>query len=213
MKYFWTLTRAAACGLLIGTAVPAHATPSPSATWTISNAVFDDGTAVSGQFTYDAVADKLLSYAISVATGTLPGLTYDATDSYLQTSIASGYWAPNELTLAANDGSSYIVLTFGSSLSNDGGQVALLTDSNSLTTASWQSSGDGSVTRYIIKGDITAQTANLPEPGSLGLAVAALGGLVVVRTRRRKQAGLEGLEVPADWQAGRRDARADPACD
>ena len=185
MKFIPTLKRVAAFGLLAGTAALAHAGPAAAANWTLTNASFDDGTTVSGQFSYDAAADNLLSYSFTVANGSLPATTYDGSDSYLYASIATGYWTPNELAIAAQDGS-YIVFNFASALSNAGGTVSLLTNSADLTTASWESNSDGSVTRYLTQGAVTTQAAAVPEPATLTLALGGLGALGLVVARRRK---------------------------
>ena len=187
MDFIRNMARSAGFALLTGVVGLAHASPTVPATWTLSGVRFDDGTAVSGQFTYDAASDNLLSYSISVVDGSLPGLNYNAADSFLYEPIGVGYWAANELAIAANDGSSYIVLNLAAALSNAGGIVSLLTDSSNLTTASWQSNVDGSVTRYVVQGAITSPAATAAEPASLPLVLFGFAGLALMPAIQRRR--------------------------
>src|SRR5579871_3313952 len=82
MKRIQTLIRTAVLGLLVGGASLAHAS---TQTWTFSSVAFDDGTILSGSFSYDAAVDNVLSYSISVQSGSLPAFTYDMTDSGVYT--------------------------------------------------------------------------------------------------------------------------------
>jgi len=182
MKTIRSLMRTGALAVLVATAALANAAPLTSQTWTLQNVRFDDGTMATGQFTYDASSSNLLSWAITVASGTLPALVYDAADS----SFYGRYWGgANEIVIVANDGTTDLTLNFAAALTNGGGTVALLTDAqatDSLTRASWEELLDYSAQRYITSGQVT--TESLPEPSSL--ALCSLAGLGLFAVRRRK---------------------------
>jgi len=194
MKRIQTLIRTAVLGLLVGGASLAHAS---TQTWTFSSVAFDDGTILSGSFSYDAAVDNVLSYSISVQSGSLPAFTYDMTDSgvytYSSTSpnpIAAGFYGPNELFIANNDGSSSILLDFAAPLTDAGGSVALLTGnaSSDITASSYETNGDSSVTRYVTQGSVTTGSVTaVPEPGTGTYALCGLAGLALISIRRRQR--------------------------
>ena len=75
----------------------------------------------------------------------------------------------------------YLDLQTTSALTNDGGIVALLTGTSTL---SYECNNCG-IVRYITSGSVQAASSNVPEPATFGLFGLGLAGMAL---RRRKSA-------------------------
>lgn len=158
--------------LAIGAVTPAYATP---VTWTLSNVVFADGAKATGSFVYDADTQTISTSSIAVTAGTLSAYTYNMKG--LVNAVA-----PNTILILNNFGdavSRYLDLQTVSALTNNGGIMALVTGT---TTLSYECN-NCSIVRYITSGSLQAGSTNIPEPATFGL----LGlGLAAMAWRRRK---------------------------
>ncbi len=166
--------------LLLVTAalIIAHASTAGPVTWNLSGVTFSDGATASGSMTWDADAQVLSSWNISVTNGNLSAYTYTPSDStggdYYQG--VSGF--QSTFIISENGSTRELLMTPVAALSDAGGTVAI-----NLNT--W-GGGSGSVEcfncapwRIIESGSFTTNTTPpTPEPtpiGLLGLGFAAMG--------------------------------------
>jgi hypothetical protein len=164
-------------------------------TWTLSNAVFSDGTTATGWFTYDSNTSTAVDWSIVTQDGTksccdgfsgsggpsaFAGYTYDLASSL------SYPLQPNSLIFNALNGPSrYLNLGFVNALPSTGGSVALGTvwPFTGSTAASSYECDNCSYGRYLTSGTLTT---SVPEPGTLALLGLGFAGLGF--SRRRKTA-------------------------
>jgi hypothetical protein len=157
-------------------AAPAAAPAKADVTWLV-NGAFDDGGTVSGQFTLDVYGYLEDNYDLATTSGsTLPGFTYNASDSYYSNGAfyidaQPGYHADLRLTFADT-------LLVGSSMNPlIGGSPG----------PSWECSGSyscylpsGGSTRYIASGFASA----VPEPSTWAMMLLGFAGLGYAAFRR-----------------------------
>lgn len=157
--------------LILSTA--ANATPIE---WTLNDVVFDDGTAVTGSFVYDADTNSWLAWSISVLDGTLSAFTYENSSSQTNGANRSGMG----FMFVETGYSRYINLNFDGLMTDAGGTLWLeLRDvfNGGFNRGSWEC-GNCQPVRWIAGGSVSS----VPEPGTLLLLGA---GLLGIGARRR----------------------------
>jgi hypothetical protein len=152
-----------------------HAT---SIDWTLGGVTFDDGATASGTFTYDASTGTYIDWNISVTDGPtflaynyLPGV--------------DGGFVGNPDPLAADfvafttnpSSGRYLRLWFDSPLTDAGGIINLAIDGSGFDCY------NPDPIRFITGGNVTGTSAAVPEPSTLLLLGAGLGGLALLRRK------------------------------
>jgi hypothetical protein len=161
--------------LLLSAMLPAQAAP---ITYALQNVTFADGTSATGSFVFDAVTHKSSGYSIATSQGTLSAFNWDQTNSGLYFGGGAG---PNNFTIITTEGRRVFNFSFLNPFTDAGGN-------NLINTASTYECYNCSPFRRVNGGSVTSIDAvNVPEPGTLPLAFAAIGVLGFLH-RRRKQA-------------------------
>ena len=169
--------------LLTSALVMAQTGFSSTATWNLNDVTFSDAATASGSFDWNADSQTLSNWDISVTSGALSAFTYTPADStagsYFQ---ETGY--ENELMFMADGSTRQLRLTPLTALTDAGGTV----DINLNTFGG----GSGSVEcfncspyRPVVSGSFSAQVANTPEPGSMGLLGFGLVGAGIFARKLR----------------------------
>lgn len=186
-------TKLAGCVLAaaIGAAAGVFSTPAKAlpTTWILQNAVLDDGGTATGMFTINVYGYLSPPSSITTTAGTLlGGHTYTLSDP---SNILPG--SPPAYGVEFHSATYDLTLHLEFQNSLESGGVNPLVLANSWECASFSCPGPdtgnpGANTRYFISGTAIAA---VPEPGTLGLTVAALTvfGAVAAsgRSRRRRQ--------------------------
>lgn len=148
----------------------ANATPIE---WTLNNVTFDDGTAVTGSYFYDADTNAWSDWEITVSAGTLSAFTY--TDLNSQTN------STNESSLGFlyvdNAYSRYINFNFLGAMTNLGGTIdlELANTFTNFQTGSWECNNCGTM-RWITGGSVSSVSVSEPAAFALlGLGLAGIG--------------------------------------
>jgi hypothetical protein len=178
-----------------------------SLTWTLQNAVFEDGGTLTGSFDYDAEANTYSNVNIAVSSGSiLDNFVYQTSSRCTQTSTTTciaDFWGqtPGEVLVDVLDQSyksgikGWLFLSFAQALTNAGGVVPL---DNSGEQWIRTEGGDThrSGMRTVVAGEVVTQPASaaVPEPTTMaGLALAGSG----LATLRRRKATITNSQ-PAD---------------
>lgn len=169
--------------VLLGAALTAQATP---ITWTLNNVTFDDGATASGWIEYDAATQFSSSYSVSVTAGSaLSAFSFVPSNSDFYN---VGGFGPNSFYLWEAGTGAQLPRTFNFSFDT------ALTDaggSHDLLTAYSYDCTNCEPWRYVASGSLTALPVvvqAVPEPGTLGLLVPALGMLGWMARRRKQKA-------------------------
>ena len=149
--------------------------------WTVNNALFDDGTAITGSFTYDAAAGTYGAYNLSVAAGSfLPAYNYlpDVDAGFVGLSFANRV---DFVALPLESPERYVRFSFAVPLTDLGGTVNLGIDGSS-----WECNNCAE-TRFIVSGYVTGVPSvpdPVPLPAAAWLLLSGLGGLGFLRKRK-----------------------------
>lgn len=161
---------------LVGLGV-AEATP---VTWSLQNALFDDGAEANGSFAYDVGTNTYSNWLISVFDGTLSAFAYDTINSQ----VASTFHGPQHVGFIQNIGLRYVNFTFTAPLTNAGGTIPLDLTSPPLLTAGSYECDNCLTVRVFTAGSVTTTPAAppnvVPEPSSSTLLIIGLG-MVLIR--------------------------------
>lgn len=168
------LSATVAAFVLLSAVMPAQATP---ITYTLQNVSFVDGTFATGSFVFDATTRKSSGYSIATTPGIMTAFNWDQSNSGLYFGGGAG---PNNFTLITTDGRRVFNFSFLSPFTDAGG-------TNLINIASTYECTNCGTFRRVNGGSVTSINAvNVPEPGSLPLAFAAMGVLGFLH-RSRKQ--------------------------
>jgi len=140
-------------------------------TWTINNAVFDDGGAVSGTFDYDADTNSYSNIALLTTDGssTFSGTTYLSSQSVSSASFFNSSTTLNDV----GTGLTVFAMQFFQPLTNAGGAVALFTGDEYNSSFTLQ--------RSLLGG---ATVSAVPVPAAVWLFGSALAGLGWMRRKQ-----------------------------
>jgi hypothetical protein len=151
-------------------------------TWNVAG-TFDDGGMVSGHFTIDQYGFLLNNFSLTTTAGTLPGFTYNASDSYFSNGTFYVDFQPHY--------DADLHLTFADSLLVASSANPLMGGSPG---PSWECAGSfscyvpsGGTTRYISSGSAVGTVPEPPTWAMLMLGFAAFG-LVGYRSARLRLA-------------------------
>lgn len=150
-------------------------------TWTLQGVTFDDGGTASGSFIIDSANGDLLSWNITTTAGSsLPGFTFDTTNSSLFGQDVFG--VPNAYTITRDTpfAEPYWHMTFDSALTAMG--TVNFSYANDLS-GSWECNNCTPI-RYMTAGSVTTGTNDVPEPAPLALFSIALAGLALRRLKK-----------------------------
>lgn len=157
--------------------LPAHA---DRITWNLNNVTFSDGATATGSFTIDRDTMTWWDFNISTTGGTLTAFTYNDSNSHF---VFEGY-GPNSYMMITRDMGRYINFSFIDGLTGAGAS-----GTHAINTASsWECYN--CVPSRFISGAVTAESTAVPEPGTLGMLLPALG-MVGWMSRRRKKASAQ----------------------
>jgi hypothetical protein len=177
---FWMLSTVLA-------ASTAFATP---VNWTVTGATFNDGTSLTGSFTYDADTNTYSNWNLVSSTGTVAEHTYTPVNSNLSyfsfISSASKLYNFDKVSIYP-----YVLLNFASPLTNGGVTTGILTGSSSYEIGT-----GGRPSRLITAGTVVlsapavnqvpATVPTLSEYAMLALvSLMAMGGIWTMRKRRK----------------------------
>ncbi len=175
MKKKFLSASAVAAIVLLGAMLPAQAAP---ITYTLQNVTFSDGTSATGSFVFDAATRKSSGYSIATTPGILSAFNWSLANSGLYYGGGAG---PNNFTIITTDGRRVFNFSFPDPFTDAGG-------TNLINTASTYECNNCGTFRRVNGGSVTSIAAvDVPEPGTLPLALAAMGVLGFLH-RRRKQA-------------------------
>jgi hypothetical protein len=168
---------AAAAAVLV--CASAQATP---VTWSLSGAKFTDGTSLAGSFVYDVDVNAFSAWSFATEAGVLAARTYTVLNS------VSFLTSDHHFAVNRTDGSAYLTVELASMMTNAGGTIDIIPNfslSQPAITGSYECTNCLQF-RFLSAGSITTLPAStrVPEPGSLALVFAALGGLAVAQRRR-----------------------------
>ena len=150
--------------------------------WTLKDALFDDGTSLTGSFFFDADTNTYSSINILTLAGTLTGRTYDTLTPIAQSATKLDLLF--DAAAGGFTGDDRLLLLFVSALTNAGGTVDLSTAVGTRTregTCANATCSGTLPTRFLTAGSV--MTA-LPEPGTLSLLAIGLAGIAWVRRRK-----------------------------
>jgi len=156
---------------LLAAALPAQAVP---ITYQLQNVSFDDGTGVTGSFTYDADTHATAAWNISTGAGVLSAFTYSSG------MVLDNTFYTNSLLFYPAGGGRYLNLSFSSALTNAGGTYALRGD-----RASYECDNCRTV-RFVNGGSVSSLSAEVPEPATALLMLPAALGFVAARRRAKR---------------------------
>ncbi|WP_426177056.1 PEP-CTERM sorting domain-containing protein [Massilia sp. TWR1-2-2] len=162
--------------VLLSAMLPAQATP---ITYALQNVTFTDGTSAAGSFVFDAATHKSSGYSIATRPGIMSAFNWNQANSGLYFGGGAG---PNNFTLITTDGRRVFNFSFLAPFTDAGG-------TNLINIASTYECNNCGTFRRVNGGSVTSIDAvNVPEPGTLPLAFAALGVLGFLHRRRKQTA-------------------------
>ena len=141
--------------------------------WTLSDVVFDDGTAATGSFFYDANTNVFSSIAIQTEDGIgwTNGWIYGVSDGFRDRQLAGGpaqLRLENVLIFPGLPVSTFVFeMTLAADMTGRGGTIPLLTGFGSFEDRS------PGLIRYVVSGTVSA----VPVPAAVWLFASALVGL------------------------------------
>lgn len=147
-------------------------------TWNLENITFADGATATGSFTIDRDTKTWWDFNVSSTGGTLAAFTFNGSNSHF---IFGGY-GPNSYMMLTHDGRRYINFSFIDALTGANAQGTHLINPE----FSWECY-NCNPWRRIASGAVTAESTAVPEPGTLGMLLPALG-MIGWMSRRRKKA-------------------------
>lgn len=169
----------------IGLTAPANAAP---VTWTLVNAVFEDGGTASGTFTYDADTNTYSAINIITTAGSIQsGAEHDIVAPMF--AHASTRFGAVPVPSPGLTGLTILAITWASPLTNAGGLVSILTSDHAsgeglclnFNCSVFYSYLGGS--RQLISGYVT--TGEVPLPAALPMFLAGLAGVGALRLKKR----------------------------
>ncbi|MEQ8934244.1 MAG: VPLPA-CTERM sorting domain-containing protein [Amphiplicatus sp.] len=169
----------------IGLTVPANAAP---VTWTLVNAVFEDGGTASGTFTYDADTNVYSAIDIVTTAGSIQnGAEYHiAAPMFVHAATRFGAVPVPSPGLT---GLTIFSITWASALTNAGGLVSILTADHASAEGVCLNFNCSSFNGYLggarlfVSGYVT--TSEVPLPAALPMFLAGLAGMGALRLKKR----------------------------
>lgn len=167
-----------AAGLAVWAALASSATAA-TLNYTLQNVKFDDGTSVTGSFTWDTTTSKLGFANIQTQNGRLTAYEYNLDNSFAVYAL-HGAPAGRSFMLQSHDTPRYFSFIFDNALSSGGVNTITLTGFH--TPGSFECTNCG-IGRAVVSGSVAA----VPEPETYAMLMAGLG-VVGLLARRRKSA-------------------------
>lgn len=184
--------------ITISITMPAQAA---SLTWSVQNAVFEDGSTLTGTFDYDADTNTYSNVNIAVSSGILNNFVYQGstcsqTPGVEHTCIADKSQSPDQFLIGVFNHNyypvdsgmkGYLFLAFMEKLTNAGGTVPI-TNAGELWFAPEGGDTHRSGLRTVARGQVSSQApgAAVPEPTTMAGFGLASAGLAYLRRRRQR---------------------------
>jgi hypothetical protein len=189
-RVFAAISLLALLGISVLNPGAAHAT---ILTWTLQDAVFQDGTAATGSFTFDFATNSITDFDIAVRAGADPFTAFQyspATATPVE--VSRQFFSLQTDQALATDPSAlrHFDLGFGAFIPGDpgcacsiplpetGGTIPIF-----VLAGSREQYGDtfGSAIRFLDHGTVVAPVAAVPEPGTALLILAGMAALGAMR--------------------------------
>lgn len=155
-----------------------------AATWSLFDAVFTDGSTLTGSFDWDGASYSNVVLELTAAVGaTYPSTSFGFASNFSTSSALNAFTSPGI------DGDPALQLGFVGGLVASGGTVNVSPFSNLFTCVTFAVSGEcvsAAGPQVFMQGSKPfVSTAAVPIPASFPLLMAGLGGLALLRRRRK----------------------------